>query len=608
LAELGAHAALAAVTAVAWLGLGSALLAPLGSSGDRALDALNRLGAGALGFALATFAAGWLHLLDPAPYVAVLGVAALGGVVAARRLVRGAGPPRVSRWPRWQQALAVLLAVYVVLAVVVTAAPISSADALLHHAAAPELFEQRQRLVELPWSWNSYQPYTVEMLVTDGFLAWDSVQGAYAPLLLALLALAAVAAGVERLAGRGAALLAGAVLFANPFALWVSSSTFAEPGTVLMVALAAWNLAHGLQTGRLQAFALAGVFAGGAAGTKYLGAVAAVLLAAVGAALLGRRLTWARAAAFALPAIAAASPWYVKNWILTGNPLYPFFFGGLNPEAERAARASFENYGHGEAPVDLLLLPARLLGDADAFDRGEFASPLVLLFAPLAFLVPHARRAAAFVWAAAAVYVASWFFGSQHYRFLAALAVPLSVLAALGIEAFVARTRATRVVGVAVVSGALAVGLGISVVYAAQFAPVVAGLESEDDFLRANTSYYAGTEWLNENLPADARVLLGHVFAFPVDRPTVVATSDLLPSTAGPAETAAVFRRYGITHVAVLGQPGAPTPQLRQVRARQIAAVPVRAVTSRTLNRLGPTETLVVYAVSPDASGGARGR
>jgi hypothetical protein len=595
LLDLAGHVALAGVTALAWLGLGSLLLAPLPPSGDRALDALNRVGAGALGFALATFAFGWLGLLDAVPYDLALAAAAVWGAVQARGLLRAVSLPR--EWPRWQAGLAALLGLYVVLALVVAAAPISSADALLHHAAGPELFEREHELVELPWTWNSYQPYTVELLVTDGFLLWDSIQGAYAPLLLSLLALATVVAGAARLAGRTVALLAGVVLFANPFALWVSTSTFVEPGLVAFVALAAWNLAEGVRSGRVEAFALAGLFAGGAAGTKYLGAVAAVLLAAVGAFLLGRRLTLRVAAAFALPAAAVALPWYAKNWILTGNPVYPFFFGGLNPEAERAAFDSFEDYGHGESPLDLLLLPFRLLADADEFDRGEFASPLVLLFAPLALLAPFARRVAVVVGVAGSAYVVSWFFGSQHLRFLAPLAAPFAVLAAIGIVAFAARTRLTRLVGVTVVAGALAAGLGVSLVYAAQFVPVVTGRESRDEFLLRNSSYYAGTAWLNRNLPADARVLLGHVFAQPVDRPTVVWTSDILPTTAGREETREVFRRYGITHVALLGE--SVPPQLAHVGARRIATVPVRAVTSRTLNRLGPEETLTVYAVEP---------
>ena len=183
-------------------------------------------------------------------------------------------------------------------------------------------------------------------------------------------------------------------MLCQPFTTWVGTSTFVEPGLVLAVALALWNLVHFARTGWTPALVLTGVFAGAAAGMKYQG-VAAALLIACALVLVRDRLTVRRFALAALPALAVALPWYVKNAILTGNPVYPLFFGGANDEADRLARASFEEYGHGTSLLDLVLLPFRLLGDAEAFDRGEFASPLPLLFAPLALLAPRGRRIAA---------------------------------------------------------------------------------------------------------------------------------------------------------------------------------------------------------------------
>jgi 4-amino-4-deoxy-L-arabinose transferase-like glycosyltransferase len=599
LLDCAVHAALAGVTALGWLGLGSLVLAPLPASGETALDALNRLGAGAVAFALLTLAGGWLGLLHAAAYLPLLGISALAGTVALPSLLRGFQRPRLATWPRWQLGLLVLLAVYATIAVVATCAPISSADALYNHAAAPELFEQRHRIVELPWSWNSYQPFTVEMLVTDGFLLWNSVQGAFAPLLLGLAGAAAVGLGGARLAGRSVGLLAATVVLAQPFTAWMLTSTFVEPGLLLALALAGWNLANFARGGPTGALLLSGLFAGAAAGMKYPGAVAAALLALAGAVLVRRRLSAQRALAFAVPALAVALPWYLKNWILTGNPVYPLLFGGANSEADRAARASYAEYGHGESPLDLVLLPFRLLADAEAFDRGEFVTPLLLLFAPLAFLVPKARAPAAAAWAAGAVYVLAWFIGSQQARFLMPLVPPFAVLAAVGIVALAARGRFGRLVAVGATAGALASGLGITAVYAAQFVPVVTGSESKREFLLENTSYYAATDWMNRNLPPDARVLLDHVFAFPVDRPTVVWTVDVLESTAGPGETRAFARRFGLTHAAVFATNGRRLRQLEHLRARLLARVTVRPVRSRTRSELGPPERMLVYELPP---------
>src|SRR3712207_823885 len=100
-----AHVALAAVTALAWLGLGSLVLLRVPDSGDRLLDVLNRLGLGALAFALLTFAAGWLGLLYAAAYIPVFAVTAAAGLLTARRLAREVSLPRVGRWPAWQRLL-----------------------------------------------------------------------------------------------------------------------------------------------------------------------------------------------------------------------------------------------------------------------------------------------------------------------------------------------------------------------------------------------------------------------------------------------------------------------------------------------------------------------
>jgi hypothetical protein len=594
LLECVAHVVLAAATALAWLGLGTVVLAPVGRSSDAALDLVNRLAAGALGFALVTFAAGWARLLYAEAYRPLLLVFAVAGALEARR-VAGTGVPRL-RWPRWQLALLALIVLYALVELAVTCAPISSADALLHHAAGPELFEQRHRIVEMPWVWNSYQPYTVEMLVLDGFLGWDSVQGAFAPLMLGLAGAAATGVGAARLAGRSVGMLAATIVVCQPFTLWIFTSTFVEPALVLFIALALWNIACFVRSDAAEALVLAGLFAGAAAGTKYQGAVAAALLAAAAAFLVRDRLTWRRVAAFALPALAVSAAWYVKNAVLTGDPFYPLLRGNPNPEATRLAHESFENYGYGTSPIDLVLLPFRLLADAQPFDRGEFASPLPLLFGPLAFLAGSARRVAAVAWLAGGAYVFAWFFGSQHARFLLPLLPAFAVLAAIGMVALARRGRLGRLVTVAVTTGALVAGLGISVVYAAQFAPVVVGRESERQFLLENTSYYAATDWMNRNLPRDAHVAVTYAFVMPVDRPALVLTADVLESTAGPGATRAFVRRYGITHVAVLASDTQRKKQVRAVGGRVIARIPdARPVVSRTLSEVGPPEPVLIY-------------
>ena len=596
--ECIAHLGLAGLTVLAWLGLGSILLAPLSAPADRSLDALNRVGAGAIGFALLTFAAGWSGALHRPAYLSVFALAALAGFVVAARLASKLRLPAVGEWRWWERALGALLTASVVLGALATCAPISSPDALLYHAADPALFEGANRIFEVTWNSSSYEPFTVEMLVLDGLLLWNPVQGAFAPFLLALLALAAVLGAADRIAGRGAALLGGAIFFAQPFMVWEATSVFVEPGLAAAVALAGWNLLRFIRHHERSALVLAGVFTGSAAGMKYLGLIAALALVVAGVTLAWRRLTRSDLLAFAAPALLIALPWYVKNAILTGNPLHPHIFGGLNESAAAELERSMGDFGHGRSVLDFILLPVRLLADGEAFDGGEFISPLFLAFAPLILLAPRGTRPPWAVWAGLLVFVVAWFLTTQQARFLLPVMPVVAVLAALGALALAARGPLGRAVAVGATTVVLAAGLAASSVYSAQFAPVVLGGESEQEFLRGKASFHEGVEWLNRNLGPRDKVAVDFGSLLYLDVPYVSfgTMGDLLPEGAGPAVTSAFVERHGVTHLAVLDRDGARRRQAESIGARLVARVPVRSVSSRTRSEFAP-RTLLVYAL-----------
>jgi hypothetical protein len=593
------HVALAGVTIVAWFGLGSLLLAGPLKSGDTRLDALNRIGAGAIAFALVTFAAGWAGVLHPVAYLAVFALTAAAGVAFGVPLLRPVRLPRVRTWRPWQLGLLALLGLYVGLAALSTCAPISSPDALLYHAADPALFENAGRIVEVPWNSSSYEPFSVEMLVLDGFLLWDSVQGAFAPLLLALVALAAVVGFAERLAGRSVALLAGAIFFAQPFMLWESTSVFIEPGLACAVALSAWNLARFVRHSERNALVLAGLFAGGAAGMKYLGLIAVLVIVGVGVIVAWQRLNVRAALAFSLPAVAVALPWYVKNAVLTGNPFYPHIFGGLNAYASAELDRAMKSFGHGHGLQDFVLLPVRLLADAEPFDGGEFLSPLFLMFAPLVFLRRGDRAAAAPACLGVLVFVTAWFATTQQARFLVPLMPVLAVLAALGALGLAQRGRLGALVTTGAVGLSLLVGLAASAVYAAQFVPVVVGAESREEFLRQKVSLYDGIEYLNATLGSDDKVATSAWALLYLDVPytTFGTMGDVLPPTAGPAATRSFIRENGVSHVAALAGDSQRLRQIGYLDARLVARVAVKSIRSRTRDEIAARQHLLVYVV-----------
>ena len=376
------------------------------------------------------------------------------------------------------------------------------------------------------------------------------VQGAFAPLPALRRGRGDGARRGSRLAGRTVALLATTIVLCQPFTLWVGTSTFVEPAprspsrsrwrTSCTSCAAARN--RGARADR--------AFAGAAAGMKYVAAGAAAVLALGALVRCGDRLT-VRRFAFGVPALAVALPWYVKNAILTGNPVYPIFFGWDNEEERAAAWASFDNYGHGHSPLDLVLLLPRLLADAELVRPRRVTSPAPLLFAPLALLDPRARRFAGLTLACVAAYVLVWFFGVAARALPAARAPVLAVLAAVGIVSIARQGKLGRMVAIVGSVTTFAVGGPRHGRVRSAVRPVSRRAPERGDVPAREHVVLRGVAWLNANLPPDSRVVVDHVVRAALRAGRADWTSDVLRTNAGPAETREFVRRYGVTHAVV---------------------------------------------------------
>jgi hypothetical protein len=91
---------------------------------------------------------------------------------------------------------------------------------------------------------------------------------------------------------------------------------------------------------------------------------------------------------FSLFALGVAAPWYLRTWIVMGNPFYPFVFGGLYWDSFRADWYAQNGTGIGWNLKELLLLPfTATLGYRDANYYDGRIGPLFLILAPFTIYV-----------------------------------------------------------------------------------------------------------------------------------------------------------------------------------------------------------------------------
>jgi hypothetical protein len=278
-------------------------------------------------------------------------------------------------------------------------------------------------------------------------------------------------------------------------------------------------------------------------------------------------------ALYGLAFVLVLSPWLIRNFLASGDPLWPFgysiFKGRYWSEWQTQKFANWER-GPGLSAWNFLIGPWNLTNNIAAFSPGVgplnplLLSPLLLAFIPAAWLfggtlshVPGSRRITGLLSTFCLLVYSIWFWGGyQHPRYIQMLHPFLAILAGVGIwKVFLTQHRLLRVTCAGLVMGTFVFTLGIAVVFNASSFPVVLGRQSRDEYLSGRVPYYQALDWVNHHLPLNAKVLyLSLQSYYYLDRPFVLG----VPAYQGiiqygqystPDELSQELKRLGITHV-----------------------------------------------------------
>ena len=208
------------------------------------------------------------------------------------------------------------------------------------------------------------------------------------------------------------------------------------------------------------------------------------------------------------------APFYVKNWVLTGNPLYPFFyrlFGGVGWDADQARIYDLflQNLGMGRGWLDYLLLPWNLSFHArmhsPQFDG--VMGPMFLLLLPFLAGIRKVPWAVKVLLVYAGATFLFWAASAQQIRYLIPVFPPLAVV----VGYVMGRFRDRKPVFVLLVC-LFGVGLcvnGYSI--AGEYLKIkphryVLGKEDRDAFLSRIIPSYPMFRYINAQLPVDANI------------------------------------------------------------------------------------------------------
>lgn len=563
-------------------GVGAAALRRLRAECDTSAEEIPfavALGMGVLSYLL--LAAGLLGQLKLWVVVALICFLALVGLRQMARLARQAAllvKPRSWRWAGLPLAVFLLVAGACTLIGALAPSTESDYDGLVYHLSIPKLYLRHGSIHSIPWLSHTNFPFTLEMLYLLGLLLRGQAVAKLFHFGCGWLTVLAVFAFGRRWWGARAGLLGAAALAATPIIAWQMTVAYNELAFALyaflsIYALSLWSRSRPTQGGDGWLW-VAGLMCGLALGTKMLAGV--VLLFALAAlawgALRGRlpRGGLPQIAAFAALAAVVASPWYVKSYLWTGNPVYPFFYGLFDGKYWSAQRAheyaeAQGAFGLGRGAFDFLALPWNLtMHSRWFFDLPQQLRPvnvLVWVFGPLflaflpalVFAGPVGPPGRLMLWFGL-TYVAVWFGLTQNGRYLVPVLPALATCVGLAADRMLARGLLAAASATAALILTLSSALFATCLLISPAIGVALGRESPQHYLDRTSSIYPAFRDINMATPKDAKVLvLGEEpRCFYLDRDYLLGDHANIFSPrdlADPESLLAAFRAMGVTHL-----------------------------------------------------------
>jgi len=465
-----------------------------------------------------------------------------------------------------------LIFAHIICIVVLSWVPPVSRDALTHHLVVPKLYIQKGGMVELPEIGFSYYPPNLDLLYIIPLYYGNDIIPKYIHFGFALLT-GWLIFGYLRKRLNSLYALTGALFFLSiPVIVKLSITVYVDLGLTFFSFAALLMLFRWYESGfNLRYLIYSGVLCGLALGTKYNGLLVLFIMTLITALIYIRFKPVGNsqqvgalkyAAIFMFVSLLVFSPWMIRNYLWTGNPIYPLYKQWFKPAAAAvpgkqnaslikpaaAAPAAKKPAGsqvgaqqrsapwnhltirrilYGESWLQIALIPVRI------FFQGQDDNPKYFdgRLNPFLFILPflgfyqHRRESAGitlekkmFVAVILLFILIAFLRYSIRIRYIAPVIPPLVILSMFGLRGLIVMLKDRlpesrhRVIPVcATLIAAAAIGLNAAYV-THQFKVVepfsyISGRVGRDEYITRFRPAYPVIKYANENLADNARLL-----------------------------------------------------------------------------------------------------
>lgn len=279
-------------------------------------------------------------------------------------------------------------------------------DALTHHLTVPKLYLQHGGIYEIKELIFSYYPMNLDLLYMIPLWFKQDIIPKHIHFFFALGTTWLIFNYIKNRLGTNWALTGALLFLSTPIVIHLGTTAYVDLGVVFFTTAATLLLLRWGQERSLKLLVFSGIVAGLAAGTKYNGLITIFLLTCLVPFVDIHNLEKASSAqkkpikntlTFLTVALLTVSPWFLRNVIWTGNPVYPLLNSLFNTETTTIAQGMnpllTRKLLYNESLWQILLLPIRIFFEGEDNNPQYFdgvLNPFILLFIAASF-IPNSR-------------------------------------------------------------------------------------------------------------------------------------------------------------------------------------------------------------------------
>jgi hypothetical protein len=439
-------------------------------------------------------------------------------------------------------SLYLILLFYASIYLIAALAPEIEFDPLNYHLGTLKLYLSNHRIIYVPTNYCSNFPFAMEMIFLFGWLLKDAFLAKLFHYLAGLLVVVSIYSFAQRYFSSKVGLLAGVLFYTAPIVSAESKCALIDVGLAYMTFLAVYAFLNWYFTETDGWLYLSALFFGLAMSMKYTAINYMILVLPIMAYKCFRRpikfRTWAeKIFVFLLISFFILSPWLIKNFIFTHNPVFPllnavfpnpFMSVELEDDIIQATRNFYYCFGERR-----LVNYLKLIWDITVVGKCTgMIGPLFLLFLPLILFMTKlgpVLRWLIFIGSASSVL---WALQSVHARYLLPTLPLLSIPVAYAICSIKERAPFLRT-GMAFIINVLVLALFVlqtpflimswhrNWIFTLKEIPmsVVFGRTSREEYTSRYVTSLEAFRYINESLPKDARVFaINETYQFFTDR------------------------------------------------------------------------------------------